>query len=102
MDNLIRASDKKQATVIISLDYSNAFDTIDHDLLCVKLQRYGFDEICIQFFNSYLKGRYQQVVIAEQSFTINPTISGVPQGLVLDPLLFIIYISDIFNHVEFS
>lgn len=101
-DNLIRASDKKQATVIISLDYSKAFDTIDHDLLCAKLQYYGFDEISIQFFNSYLKGRYQQVVISERFSKVSPIISGVPQGSILGPLLFIIYTSDIFNHVEFS
>lgn len=98
-DNILLARDKKLATALISLDFSKAFDTIDHDLLCIKLAYYGFNAKAVQFFQSYLYGRYQQVFVNQQMSTAQLVISGVPQGSVLGPLLFLIYTADISRHI---
>lgn len=102
LDNILQARDKKLATVLISLDFSKAFDTIDHKLLCVKLQYYGFDERALSFFNSYLYNRHQRVTVAQQTSTAKLVISGVPQGSILGPLLFLLYTADISNHIQHS
>lgn len=99
-DNIFRAYDRKLASVLVSLDYSKAFDTIDHDLLCAKLHYYGFDHKSVQFFNCYLNDRYQQVSILEKKSKASLIISGVPQGSILGPLLFLIYTADLHSKVH--
>lgn len=101
-DNIIRHSDKHMATVLVSLDYSKAFDTIDHDLMCAKLNYFGFDLTSIKFFQSYLHQRHQKVVVSNKMSSAALIISGVPQGSILGPLLFIIYTSDVFKNVQYS
>lgn len=101
-DNIIRDLDNGLATALILLDFSKAFDTLDHALLLSKLQYYGFDPISINFFESYLGNRRQQVVIDNTYSEIALVTSGVPQGSVLGPILFLIYTADIFNVVKYS
>lgn len=94
-DNIARALDKKLAAILIALDYSKAFDVIDHDLLVAKLKFYGCDDIALSFFKSYLWRRTQRVRINCSYSDPKNIISGVPQGSILGPLLFLLYTCDL-------
>ena len=95
IDRVINDLDKKKNPVTVYMDLSKAFDTLDHSILLHKLKFYGISGFALSWFQSYLTNRYQYVSIDNTKSTLLPLDTGVPQGSILGPLLFLIYMNDI-------
>ena len=91
--------DKNNYVIGIFFDLSKAFDTVDHSILLRKLEYYGIRGIVHDWFKSYLSDRYQYTVVNNSSSSVQRVSIGVPQGSILGPLLFLIYINDM-NHAS--
>ena len=90
-DALVEA-DRDNVTALL-LDLSAAFDTVDHDILLKRLENiFGIHGVPLKWFGNYLKGRVQQVSINNSKSSSIPLLYGVPQGSVLGPLLFCLYV----------
>ena len=92
-------ADKKHV-IAIFVDLSKAFDTIDHKILLSKLERYGIRGTANNLIHDYLTGRTQYVSTLGEHSDLEDIIFGVPQGSVLGPLLFLIYMNDIVNSIN--
>ena len=81
---------------VIYFDFSKAFDSANHDLILLKLKDYYFiDGRLLEFFRSYLCGRKQRVTIKICCSTSKDVLSDVPQSIILDPILFVLFINEI-------
>ena len=97
IEEITKAFKSKQHVLGIFLDLSKAFDTIDHGILLNKLYHYGIRGLAHDWFSSYLSNRTQQVEILNTLSDSKKIESGVPQGSILGPLLFLIYVNDFTN-----
>jgi hypothetical protein len=97
VNKITTAIDRKEVTAGVFLDLSKAFDTLNHEILLAKLQHYGINGLTLKWIKSYLMGRKQFVQIKESRSSEQTIVCGIPQGSILGPLLFILYINDISN-----
>merc|ERR1711884_504712 len=94
-DKIINYLENGKLPLAVFLDLSKAFDTIDHEILLSKLRYYGITGNSLLWFKSYLSNRKQYVQFKDSFSSYSMIRTGVPQGSILGPLLFIIYMNDI-------
>ena len=101
VENLVDALDHGNCAMGIFLDFQKAFDTVDHCILLDKLYCFGIRRIVHDWFVSYLSNRQQSVIYNGHESKLEVMRCGVPQGSILGPMLFLLYINDLTNVSSF-
>ena len=99
-EGILEKLDNKTFVCGVFIDLEKAFDTVNHKILLKKLEHYGIRGIANKWFASYLTSRRQKVNLGDTYFDFLDVTCGVPQGSILGPLLFLIYITNMRNAVK--